>query len=329
MVNNKYLVSIIIPVYNAERYLEDCIESILKQTYKNYEVLLIDDGSKDNSGNICDRYSNSNNNITVIHTENRGPSHARNTGILHAKGEWICFVDSDDTVTEHWLESYMKYADADLLIQGLYVKSAKTSKNLNINAEYKLGKERDSLINKLSKLHGLLNFPFKCFRSSIIQKNKILFKEGMSLGEDYVFVITFMKYSESIRCIPCCNYIYNQFNSTLSVRFYPANSIIEWNNISIEATLDFCKQDTKNIFFQSIAKNLFCAKCRYTINFYDKINCIDKDKIFYMLKKHKKYISLRKLNIKYWIFYLSLIDKELFNYILSFTFKIKNKIKTI
>lgn len=93
---NGKLVSIIIPVYNVELYLEQCINSVIYQTYKNIEVILVDDGSTDQSGTICDHFAEKDNRVTVIHKNNGGPSSARNAGIETSKGEFIYFLDSDD-----------------------------------------------------------------------------------------------------------------------------------------------------------------------------------------------------------------------------------------
>ena len=92
------LVSIIIPVYNVEKYLNKCIESIVSQTYKNLDIIIIDDGSKDSSGKMCDEWANKDNRIRVIHKTNGGLSDARNVGIEHAKGNYISFIDSDDFI---------------------------------------------------------------------------------------------------------------------------------------------------------------------------------------------------------------------------------------
>lgn len=99
---NSNLVSIIVPIYNVEKYLRKCVDSLLKQSYSNIEILLIDDGSTDNSGRISDEYSNYNN-VRVYHKENGGLSDARNFGIEHSKGEFLAFVDSDDYVTEDYI----------------------------------------------------------------------------------------------------------------------------------------------------------------------------------------------------------------------------------
>ena len=99
------LVSIIVPVYNVEKYLRQCIESLINQTYKNIEIILVDDGSTDNSGKICDEYSKKDNRIKAIHKKNGGLSDARNYGIENAKGIYICFVDSDDYTDKKYIEN--------------------------------------------------------------------------------------------------------------------------------------------------------------------------------------------------------------------------------
>ena len=102
--DNYPLISIIVPVYKVEKYLKKCIDSILNQTYKNYELILVDDGSPDCCPIICDNYAEKNDRVIVIHKQNGGLSDARNTGIAIAKGDFICFVDSDDYVSEDFCE---------------------------------------------------------------------------------------------------------------------------------------------------------------------------------------------------------------------------------
>lgn len=104
------LLSVIVPIYNAEKFLDRCVRSLVEQTYRNLEIILIDDGSKDRSGAIADHWASVDQRVRVFHTENRGVSHARNVGLDHARGEWITFVDNDD-----WLETDM-YA---LMIEGV------------------------------------------------------------------------------------------------------------------------------------------------------------------------------------------------------------------
>ena len=100
MMNKTPTISVIAPVYNTEKYLPRCIDSILAQTFTDFELLLIDDGSKDNSGAVCDEYASKDERVRVFHKENGGVSSARNVGLDNAKGEWITFVDSDDWIAE-------------------------------------------------------------------------------------------------------------------------------------------------------------------------------------------------------------------------------------
>lgn len=135
------LISIIIPVYNVEKYLEKCVDSIINQTYKNIEIILVDDGSKDNSGKLCDSIKEKDDRIKVIHKQNGGLSDARNAGLKIAKGKYIGFVDSDDYVAEDMyqtLYSLSRENNADISIVSYYeiyggkVISARDSKNLEV-----------------------------------------------------------------------------------------------------------------------------------------------------------------------------------------------------
>ena len=103
----KDLISVIVPVYKVEKYLEKCIESIIKQTYTNLQIILVDDGSPDNCGKICDEYAKKDSRIEVIHKINGGLSDARNVGINRANGRYIGFVDSDDYVEPDYLEQLL------------------------------------------------------------------------------------------------------------------------------------------------------------------------------------------------------------------------------
>jgi len=114
-------ISIIIPVYNSSKYISKCIESILNQTEADFEVLLIDDGSLDGSGNICDRYAVIDSRIRVFHKQNGGVSSARNLGLDNALGEMIFFIDSDDTVDKDYLEKLMIKSDEDYVISGVKI----------------------------------------------------------------------------------------------------------------------------------------------------------------------------------------------------------------
>ena len=124
------LVSIIIPVYKVEKYLVNCIESVLQQTFKDFELILVDDGSPDSSGKICEEYAQKDSRIKVIHQPNGGLSAARNSGIATAKGDYMTFIDSDDFIFPHYLEVLVKLCqenDADMSVCGMVRCSSKDS----------------------------------------------------------------------------------------------------------------------------------------------------------------------------------------------------------
>lgn len=137
-------ISVIIPVYNVEKYLKRCLDSVVNQTYKNLEIILVDDGSADNSGKICDEYAQKDKRIIVIHKENGGVSSVRNKGLDICTGDYVSFIDSDD-----WLENcFYEYVvnnvkDNDLLIFFYHITNGKNSKWIKYNnAEFELTKEK-------------------------------------------------------------------------------------------------------------------------------------------------------------------------------------------
>jgi glycosyltransferase involved in cell wall biosynthesis len=186
------LVSIIIPVYNAEKYLNQCIESILNQTYKNIEVILVNDGSSDNSGIICDNYANTDNRIKVIHQINQGVSSARNRGIENSKGEFLSFVDSDDWILDKYLEDllspFLEEKNVDLVICDFI----KDSMDIGPISEFKkiiyndddIKKNVKEDVNSDKRIFGY-SVVAKCFRKCIILNNNIRFDNDSS-GKKFI-----------------------------------------------------------------------------------------------------------------------------------------------
>lgn len=204
------MITIIIPIYNSEKYLRTCIDSVLVQSHTNFEILLINDGSTDGSGRICDEYAQKDSRIKVFHKENGGVSSARNVGLDYAKGEWICFVDSDDTVKENYLSNLAaNIADADLIISGLIKRNSK--KNIYTKEAFPeiICSSKD--FNIYMQEYPLSNFgyPFsKLFKREILIDQKIRFNENVHMFEDVIFLFTYIRFCSEIKFISETDYNY-------------------------------------------------------------------------------------------------------------------------
>lgn len=187
-------VSIIVPVYNSEKYIGECIDSIVKQSYENIELVLVDDGSRDSSGLICDKYALIDERIKVIHNTNHGVSHARNCGIEIASGEYLCFIDSDDYVDLDFIYKLViptKDKQYDFVVcRHFSVNKGKIRENIcdlkicseNIKQDYWL-------------LTSFVGGPvMKLYKSSIIEQYNLRFNEALSYSEDRVFNSIFYTY---------------------------------------------------------------------------------------------------------------------------------------
>ena len=182
------LISVIVPIYNVKQYLKECLDSIVNQTYTKLEILLIDDGSTDGSGAICDVYAQRDDRIKVCHKKNGGVSIARNTGLDMATGAHLIFVDADDWIHPQLLESYRIFEDKSVTVLCDYTSRQKcrdrfTEKELKSCSEY-MGKEQFMEVFCNNYINSPVN---KYYKTSIIQENGIRFPENMNLGEDLVF----------------------------------------------------------------------------------------------------------------------------------------------
>jgi len=182
------LISIIVPVYKVEKYIDKCINSILNQTYKKLEIILVDDGSPDNSGKICDSFAKQDNRIKVIHKENGGVSSARNKGLEVASGQWITFVDSDDWIENDFCELLLNNAityNADIVLCGYNrVTLSGVDKIRNTNKIIEID-ENEYLKNVLNPQTGFGFCHMKLYKHKCIKN--IEFKEGLPVGEDALF----------------------------------------------------------------------------------------------------------------------------------------------
>ena len=258
-IENNNLISVIIPIYNAEKYLRECINSVLNQTYKNFELLLIDDGSTDGSGTICNEYANNDSRVKVVHKQNGGVSAARNSGLELAKGEYVAFVDSDDFVNENYLLSLYKKAietNADLV----FCKFARYINGQVLNVNEDLPENLLADINDDKFADFVLNFFHSknyIFGSAcrILYKksalNSVRFNNDVKICEDLVFVLQVALNAKKITSINEFLYFYRLSGDSVT-RKYIKNLLPSHLNLNDEL---------KNIF-----DSLKAERCKKIFN---------------------------------------------------------------
>lgn len=190
------LVSVIVPVYNVETFLKRCIDSILAQTYQNFELLLVDDGSRDKSGEICDDYAAKDHRVHVFHQENKGVSSARNFALKNIRGGYVIFCDSDDWIDSSYIDDFNFLThDADLYIQGaIYEVNSVDYSYRGFNEKFcsNVNEVKMNFFNQGLDHYG---YPWgKLFKADIIGENDLIFEERMSTLEDSLFYFRYMCY---------------------------------------------------------------------------------------------------------------------------------------
>ena len=245
-------VSIIVPVYNAENHIERCFESIIAQDYPNWELIIIDDGSSDSSGDRCDRYSLWDKRIRVVHKPNGGVSSARNAGLKAATGDWISFVDADDYVKPSILSSFI----AKLSDNVEYVSMG--FENLNSRSFPVI-----SIVDTDNALEGLFSSgaykymqPWaKFFKKNKIDELKLMFDNMLSIGEDKLFILQYLLGTTECRFLNDSLYMYNDGIGLSTKRYKPE---VEFNlAVKTHTAIDslMCKFKSNNTINCQVREN--------------------------------------------------------------------------
>lgn len=232
------MISIIIPVFNVEKYLTTCVNSVLKQTYQNFEIILVDDGSTDNSPNLCDEFKNIDNRIKVIHKSNDGLYSARNCGMEIAKGEYYYFLDSDDTIKESCLETLVTKAkedNADITI-GRFVDVTEQGKQIPRKKIDKLKLNNEELNDTTEKFRCFfgnsyaINACNKLYKVDFIAKYKILFEPNHEIfAEDFLFNLKLFVFEPLVSiCNDAIYYYYKREGSIINS--YKKDFLTRFNN---------------------------------------------------------------------------------------------------
>lgn len=219
-------ISVIVPVYKVEKYLGRCVESILTQTFEDFELILVDDGSTDRSGEICDEYAAKDDRIRVIHKQNGGVSSARNAGLDAAQGEFVAFVDSDDYVEPDYLQVLCNH-NVDLSFCGSVRHLEDGSIKDNLIPTVDKGKNEKKLLQVWLEKGYLCSVWAKLIRKSII--NSLRFREDMCYGEDSVFVMSIANRCNTYFCTDKIMYHYVKYDSLTLTKSFSKKHVLSYD----------------------------------------------------------------------------------------------------
>jgi glycosyltransferase involved in cell wall biosynthesis len=208
-------ISVIVPVYNVEKYLHACINSIVNQSFVDFELILIDDGSTDDSGSICDFEADKDSRITVLHKHNEGVSVARNTGIAHASCKWITFIDSDDTIENDYLEKlYIKvqHDDCDLITNGIRFDYENHSVDCRLDETSSINLNNESGFMYMIDQELITSPVAKLYRRELLLKENIQFNPSLSYGEDRDFNLKYLNVANIARSSSYVGYNYRIYS---------------------------------------------------------------------------------------------------------------------
>lgn len=299
-------VSVIVPVYNMEEYLPRCMDTLMNQTSKDYEIILIDDGSTDSSAAICDRYSaDFSDFITVIHKKNGGLCSARNTGIDSANGEFIIFPDPDDWVESNYIEEFLKLQDSkkpDLVSLGFYVDDSNGCRTITKgNGLFEL--DADNAKISVLDSHGMCGFAWnKLYRLDIIRKHHLYFLDNSGAIEDLNFAYRYLCHCKNV-CFDPTKQVYHYYQREGSAT-HIAFSQKQMDSLN---TYDLIIRESNNCNVAAAAREKLCFQAANLITLYFSASCKDnsvlklirkalKDNVKYLIKS-KNCSVIRKLQL--------------------------------
>lgn len=264
-------ISVIVPIYKAERYLHQCVDSILSQKRANFELILIDDGSPDNCGQICEEYANKDYRVKTIHVQNGGPSRARNIGLSHATGKWVMFVDADDWLDINTFDVLNSDCGSAEIIYFGYRKVYPTYTKQNIpnsvpvtTSLERIDIELEKLISSKEQFFGFSVNKF--FLRSIIETHQICFPEDLIVKEDEVFTLRYIKHIKSLFVSAIAPYNYRMLDNSLS---HAPNSYRCYKKLAaiVESELESLSYKKSRIAFVDKCMSYYLASISESIQF--------------------------------------------------------------
>lgn len=292
-------VSVIIPVYKVEKYLDRCIESVVRQTYKNLEIILVDDGSPDNCPQMCDEWAKKDNRIKIIHKKNGGQADARNQGMKISTGEYICFVDSDDYIDRAEIEKGIKNAlknNSDVVIFSFNIDNGNSITPIHFNLEKKYFnnetiKEKLLSVFYTNKDQGLFGPCNKLYKSEFLKNNNLHFEINDIRCEDYWFNFRVFHYADVVTFFDECLYFYFQnLESTMhNIDNINYNKWVENKRRLLDD--GFCKKitvDYDSFYCQFQMNVIVYLKDLLNLNRVDDYNIIVKDDFLNNATRYRK-----------------------------------------
>lgn len=341
------IVSVIVPVYNAEKYIERCVDSIMGQTFKDIELLLIDDGSIDKSGILCDDIALKDKRIKVIHQENGGVSVARNRGIECSKGEWLIFVDADDWIEISMIERMLAMVEdqkGDIGICSFYFEYKDNTKLCTIPNKQTTIKELLKEAMQLEGIDEILCSPCnKIYKKDIIEKNQIRFESDIKFGEDFIFNTRYFVHTTRIiiENTPLYHYDCSIEDSGVKKNYSNFDKYIKamWCALdTLQNNVGIYKQDTQDFIYEfigsrwSYATNI-CIESHITcaekvVTLYKWFTTVDNEMLQYMSQKTDSFSVFARTIIQRGKVTIGLIRKTfLIIFIKRKTYSLEVKIK--
>ncbi|OLA16937.1 glycosyltransferase family 2 protein [Lachnospira eligens] len=274
------MISIIMPIYNGEKFLEKSIQNLLSQPYKDIELILVNDGSKDDSLSICKKYENRDNRVVLIDKPNGGISSSRNLGIEKAKGQWISFIDQDDLIEKDIYINLVKNitVDTDMVISGkrllLLDEKDKVIKEENFEYENETIKSREEIINLICNINGkgsLMHLWNCLYKKEIIKNNNLSFDENFKYGhEDSLFNVKYATKCKNIKVNS--GIVYNYY------RRYSVSTSLKSNTGYLKDFAEYCKKSSEYIITDSLEEQnmIFTYYIRLGLNLLCQYQCNEK-----------------------------------------------------
>lgn len=309
MTKNNPKISVIVPIYNAEKHLHRCIDSILNQTFTDLEVLLINDGSTDSSGCICNEYAKKDFRVRVFHKENGGVASARNVGLENMQGDFVIHCDSDDFITPNMLDAMYKHIlhnNADILICDFYYLNKSNKKQYRVQKPTSFNGQGIISDMLLGRLHG--STWNKLVRTDIIKENNLLFIDKVDYCEDLLFNTQVLCLTNSVCYLPQAfyNYCYNPTSIVQNINKNKVDSIIKYIDLLHEKLSPNFKQELA-IHTLQMKKNILNSRVYsydFVRSYYEEYNSLYKESNLHIYYKILFFFLFKK-----WDFLVNVLHK--------------------